>query len=67
VLFLAARVALRGWHRAALLVTLLLVLFFSYGQVYELKKTFASLTVLLRHRYLFPFLRGYLSLVSFLS
>lgn len=52
---LAVRLLVRGWQRAALLASLLLVLFFSYGQVYDLKRTILPLADLMRHRFLAPF------------
>ena len=36
-LLLLARAVLKSWHRAALLVSLLLLAFFAYGHVYDLK------------------------------
>jgi hypothetical protein len=55
VLFGLARWILRDWQRAALLSTILLVLFFSYGQVYILLKGVnISGFYLFRHRTLVP-------------
>lgn len=55
VLFGSLRLIVRSWFRAAMLVSLLLILFFSYGHVYSLLKN----TIVLgffpgRHRYFFP-------------
>lgn len=54
LLLLAARAGLRSWHRAALLAGLLLIAFFAYGQVYDLKKSFAFLAAIMRHRFFAP-------------
>lgn len=50
LLLLALRLLLRNWKRAALLTSFLLVLFFSYGHVYQLVKPFDFG----RHRFLAP-------------
>jgi hypothetical protein len=53
VLFLALRLGMRNWMKAALLTLLLLVLFFSYGHVYNFLKNPANpLLKLVRHRIL---------------
>jgi hypothetical protein len=54
VLLLLARVGLRSWHRAAVLVSLLLLAFFAYGQVYDLKKSLPFLVDVMRHRFFAP-------------
>ncbi len=51
ILFVAMRLALRDTLKAGLVVTLFLVLFFTYGQVYNLLKE-SPLLALARHRYL---------------
>ncbi len=52
-LFGLLRLALRDWTRAAILAVILLVLFFSYGQVYALiEKTRVLGVEIGRHRYL---------------
>ncbi len=54
-LLLLARLWLRDWQRAALLTTILLVLFFTYGHVYSyLKAVTVSGVYLFRHRTLAP-------------
>ena len=45
---------LRDWHRAGILVSLLLILFFSYGHLYEAMKSLGLGASLGRHRYLAP-------------
>jgi hypothetical protein len=55
ILLLVFRALLRNWQRAALVVTILLVLFFSYGQVYLLLKGIhISGFYVFRHRTLAP-------------
>ncbi len=54
VLLVAARLALHSWWKAALLVSLFLLAFFAYGQVYDLKKSLPALIPLLRHRFFAP-------------
>jgi hypothetical protein len=50
-----SRLVLRDWHRAALVSVLILILFFSYGQVYaELKAITLGGLPLFRHRTLGP-------------
>ena len=53
-LLLLARAVLKSWHRAALLVSLLLLAFFAYGHVYDLKKSLPFLAEIMRHRFLAP-------------
>lgn len=54
-LLLLAALLLRPIHRAAIIVTLILIAFFAYGHVYELVKNTIILGFNLgRHRYLFP-------------
>lgn len=50
LLFTVLRLLLRNWERTALLTSFLLVLFFSYGHIYQLLKPFAFG----RHRFLAP-------------
>ena len=53
VLFALLRLVLRDWLKAALLTSLILVLFYSYGQVYAEIKSAEVLGVIIgRHRYL---------------
>jgi hypothetical protein len=52
--FLILRVVLRTWERAALLAALLLLFFFSYGQIYDVRQDYPAMVNLLRHRYLAP-------------
>jgi len=55
LVFLAARLILRSWPRAALLSSFLLVLFFSYGHLYHALREIPSLGLqLARHRYFIP-------------
>jgi len=55
ILLLFFGVLLRNWHRAALLTTILLVLFFSYGHIYSLLKGIQiSSFFVFRHRTLVP-------------
>lgn len=54
VLLVMSRVVLKSWHRGALLVSLLLLAFFAYGQVYDLKKSLPFLVEVMRHRFLAP-------------
>lgn len=55
VLLVALGLIVRDWHKAALLSSFLILLFFSYGQVYAALRTapFGGLYVA-RHRYLVP-------------
>jgi hypothetical protein len=55
LLFLLMRLVFRDWGRAAIVTTLALILFFSYGHFYSWIKTFAFGRVIGRHRYLLPF------------
>jgi hypothetical protein len=55
-LVLLARL-LRDWHRAALLVSLALILFFAYGHLYEIVKLGLGANIG-RHRYLAPLFLG---------
>ncbi len=55
ILLLVFRVLLRNWQRAALVTTILLILFFSYGQIYSLLKGIQiSGFFVFRHRTLAP-------------
>ncbi len=59
VLFALARLLLRDTLRAGLVVTLFLLLFFTYGQVYNLLKEGSGIALLLaRHRYLLALFGG---------
>lgn len=53
ILFLAFRLILRNWHKAALLVSLLMLLLLSYGHIYNLVEQVSILGINIgRHRYL---------------
>jgi len=53
ILVLALRLITRDWHRAGLLSSLFIILFFSYGHIYQLFKGLTLVGVALgRHRYL---------------
>jgi hypothetical protein len=55
VLFLVFRLVFRNWQKAAILTTILVILFFSYGHIYSsLKGIQASGVFLFRHRTLVP-------------
>ena len=55
LIYLAARLVLRSWPRAALLTSFLLVLFFSYGHLYHALREIPSIGLqLARHRYFIP-------------
>jgi hypothetical protein len=54
LLLLLVRLVLRDWQRAGFLISLTMLLFFTYGHIYELKKTIVLLTDFWRHRYLLP-------------
>jgi hypothetical protein len=55
ILLVILRLAFRQWEKAALYLLFILVLFFTYGQVYQLLKGIPSLgSVIGRHRYLIP-------------
>ena len=57
LLFGLSWLVLRSWSRAALLTTLLLAWFFSYGHIYNLLKPVTLLSFAIgRHRLLFPLL-----------
>lgn len=56
---LILRFVTRDWHRAALITSVLLLLFFSYGHLYaHLKKIEMSGFVIGRHRHMLPFWLG---------
>jgi hypothetical protein len=56
---LIMRLFLKDWRKAALGCTLLVILFFSYGHIYEIVRQLQSLgPVIGRHRYLFPLWLG---------
>lgn len=64
VLWLILRLIIRDWHKAGIITTLVVVSFFSYGQVYvQIEAVFG---IFLRHRYLILIFAGLLALVSFL-
>lgn len=53
IVLLIVRLVLKDWRKAALVTTLLLMLFFSYGHLYQLLRTIPSLGMNIgRHRYL---------------
>jgi hypothetical protein len=53
VLLIIIRLLLREWHKAALVTSFGLVLFFTYGRLYDLLKTTSLIeTGFIRHRYL---------------
>ncbi|MCI0862281.1 MAG: hypothetical protein J4N82_10145 [Chloroflexi bacterium] len=52
VVFVLSFIGVRDWTKAGLITSGALILFFSYGHVYELLKEWANL--LARHRYLVP-------------
>ena len=57
--FLALGFLLKDWHKSALIITLLFLLFFTYGHVYSyLKAIKVSNIVLGRHRFLVPIWLG---------
>jgi hypothetical protein len=55
LLLLALRALLKDWHKAALITSLALILFFSYGHVYNgLRPLLPAGALLIRHRLLAP-------------
>ena len=53
IVLLIVRLVLKDWRKAALVTTLLLVLFFSYGHLYQLLRSIPSVGMDIgRHRYL---------------
>ncbi len=54
LLFLLMRLVFREWGRAAIVTTLALILFFSYGHFYSWIKTFELGRLIGRHRFLLP-------------
>jgi hypothetical protein len=54
VLFLLFRLIFKNWQRAALLTTILVVMFFAYGHVYSSLKTVPFAAPFTRHRLLLP-------------
>jgi len=55
LLFLVLRIFIRNWQRAAILTTITLALFFSYGHVYDFLEQTSILGLSLgRHRFLVP-------------
>ena len=66
-LLIVLRIVLGGWTAAGLLASLMVVLFYSYGPVYELLgEVQVGETILGRHRYLAPLWIGLLLLGGFL-
>lgn len=55
IIYLGNRLWLKDWRKAAILTTIMLVLFFSYGHVYDYLEGIHSLG---RHRYLAPIYLG---------
>ena len=59
LLLLLLQVFFRDWYKAAILGTLTIILFFSYGQIYNLLENFSSFGIYLgRHRILLPLYLG---------
>lgn len=58
LVFLLIHIVVRNWHRAALLTTLVIFLFFTYGHVYDFLQQYPLFGLNLgRHRFLiFPFI-----------
>ncbi len=54
VVFLIARWLMKDWLKAGLIVTLAVLLFFSYGHIYELLKKSEHFAAIGRHRYMIP-------------
>jgi hypothetical protein len=56
IFWLLLNLVIRNWHRSAILVSLFIILFFSYGHVYHILETHAVFGVFLgRHRLLIIF------------
>lgn len=65
VLLLLGRLLLRDWHKAALVASLIIALFFSYGHVYNFLESISPFGIQIgRHRFLAPLWLG-LFLVGF--
>jgi len=59
ILLIALRLIIRDWHRAALLLSTLIFLFFTYGHLYLfLKKIDVAGFIIGRHRYMVPLWLG---------
>ncbi len=59
ILLIALRLIVRDWHRAALLLSALIFLFFTYGHLYLfLKKIEVAGFIVGRHRYMVPLWLG---------
>jgi len=64
ILLIALRLIIRDWHRAALLLSTLIFLFFTYGHLYLfLKKIDIAGFIIGRHRYMVPLWLGMGALV----
>lgn len=64
ILLIAFRLIIRDWHRAALLLSTLIFLFFTYGHLYLfLKKIDIAGFIIGRHRYMVPLWLGMGALV----
>ncbi|HZD55434.1 MAG TPA: hypothetical protein VE136_01825 [Anaerolineales bacterium] len=65
VLLLSGRLLARDWHKAALITSLIIVLFYSYGHVYNFLESISPSGIQIgRHRFLAPLWTG-LFLVGF--
>ena len=65
ILLIALRLIIRDWHRAALLLSVLIFLFFTYGHLYLfLKRIDVAGFVIGRHRYMVPLWLGIGALVG---
>ena len=61
------RLASRSWHKAAIITSMALLIFFGYGQLYgQIKNIVLFDTVVGRHRFLLPVLSAILAAVSIL-
>ena len=61
IIFVLFQVVFRNWHRSAVASVLFAILFYSYGHFYEvLNNSKSILSLLARHRYLFPLSLGFL-------
>lgn len=61
IIFVLFQVVFRNWHRSAVASVLFAILFYSYGHFYEvLNNSNSILSLLARHRYLFPLSLGFL-------
>ena len=65
LLFLILRIILGDWHKAALIASLILLVFFTYGRIYDyLRTTHLADINIVRHRYLALFFCILLALIS---